>query len=61
MSQQINNDVTLCKKKTGGVYDYMSAVVIGSTLQSNVVQMDAAFSGEEHCVTTLRMAAWETR
>ena len=37
--------------------DYMSAVVIGSTVETNVVRMEAAVSEEERCVTTLRTAA----
>ena len=37
--------------------DYMSAAVIDSTVERNVVRMEAAVSGEERCVTTLRKAA----
>ena len=37
--------------------DYMSTAVIGSTMPRNLVRTEAAISGEERYVTTLRTAA----
>ena len=48
-----NAPVVLARLAAG----YMSTAVIGSTMPRNVVSKEAAVSGEERCVTTLRTAA----